>query len=185
MSTHIYITRHGESQWNVEKRVQGSTDTALTEKGLDQAHQLSKKIKEDKLHIDKILCSPLSRAKITAEIIAEENRIPLEVEPRLVEQNFGKFEGHQWSTDGGVFHEAKKQFAWDYEGGESMLRLGQRIYNLIDELKEKSKTEDKTFLLVTHGGIGRIFHSYFVSETNEDFSSTQLENCEIRKYDFD
>ncbi|MBQ1643588.1 MAG: histidine phosphatase family protein, partial [Treponema sp.] len=69
-------------------------------------------------------------------------------------------------------------------GGESMLRLGQRIYNLIDELKERSLKENKTFLLVSHGGVVRMFHSYFFSESNEDFVSTSIENCEIRKYVF-
>ena len=66
-----------------------------------------------------------------------------------------------------------------------MLRLGQRIYNLIDELKERSEKENKTFLLVTHGGISRMIHSYFFSETNEEFSSTNIDNCEIREYSWE
>ena len=65
-----------------------------------------------------------------------------------------------------------------------MLRLGQRIYNLIDELKARTIAENKTFLLVTHGGIVRMFHSYFFSETNEEFSSTNTANCEIKEYKF-
>ena len=185
MKSHIYITRHGESQWNVECKVQGITDTPLTAKGIEQAHELAKKIKESGIKIDEILHSPLSRAADTAKIIAEENGLPLSLEPRLIEQNFGEFEGHEWAKHRGVFHEAKKQFACDYNGGESMLRLGQRIYNLIDELKERSQKENKTFLLVTHGGIARMFHSYFFSETNEEFSSTNIENCEIKEYVWD
>ena len=167
MKSHIYITRHGESVWNVEGKVQGITDTPLTEKGIDQAHELAKKIKESGI-----------------KIVAEENGLPLSVEPRLIEQNFGEYEGHEWEKHPGVFHEAKKQFACDYNGGESMLRLGQRIYNLIDELKERSEKENKTFLLVTHGGIARMFHSYFFSETNEEFSSTNIDNCEVKEYEF-
>lgn len=166
------------------QKVQGITDTSLTQKGIEQAHELALKIKREKLQIDEILHSPLSRAADTARIIAEENNIPLSLEPRLIEQNFGEFEGHEWGKDHGIFHEAKKQFACDYNGGESMLRLGQRIYNLIDELKARSEKENKTFLLVTHGGIARMFHSYFYSETNEEFSSSDIENCEIRKYSF-
>jgi probable phosphoglycerate mutase len=184
MKSHIYITRHGESQWNVEGKVQGVTDTPLTEHGIQQAHELAKKIKESGIKIDEILHSPLSRAADTAKIIAEENGLPLSLEPRLIEQNFGEFEGHEWAKHRGVFHEAKKQFACDYNGGESMLRLGQRIYNLLDELKERSEKENKTFLLVTHGGIARMIHSYFYSETNEEFSSTDTGNCEIKEYVF-
>ena len=182
MSRHLYITRHGESQWNVEGKVQGVTDTPLTERGIAQAHELAQKIKAQGLKIDKILFSPLSRAADTARIVAEELGLPLQVEPRLVEQNFGEFEGHEWNKHPGVFHEAKKQFANDYNGGESMLRLGQRIYNLIDEVKARAEAEDKTFLLVTHGGIARMAHSYFYSETNEEFSSTNIDNCQVKEY---
>lgn len=184
MSNYIYITRHGQSQWNVEKKVQGVTDTPLTQQGIEQAHALALKLKEEKIHVDEILYSPLSRAADTARIIAEENKLPLTLEPRLIEQNFGEYEGHEWTKHPEVFHEVKKQFACDYNGGESMLRLGQRIYNLIDELKERSLKENKTFLLVSHGGVVRMFHSYFFSESNEDFVSTSIENCEIRKYVF-
>ena len=184
MSKKIYITRHGESQWNVECKVQGITDTPLTEKGIAQAHELAKKIKDSGIKIDEILHSPLSRAADTAKIVAEANGLPLTLEPRLIEQNFGEFEGHEWAKHRGVFHEAKKQFACDYKGGESMLRLGQRIYNLLDELKIRSEKENKTFLLVTHGGIARMIHSYFNSETNEEFSSTNIANCQVIEYCF-
>ena len=184
MSKKIYVTRHGESQWNVECKVQGVTDTPLTARGIEQAHELAKKIKESGIKIDEIFYSPLSRAADTAKIVAEENSLPLSLEPRLLEQNFGDFEGHEWEKHPGVFHEAKKQFACDYNGGESMLRLGQRIYNLLDELKARSEKDNKTFLLVTHGGIARMIHSYFNSETNEEFSSTNIANCQVMEYCF-
>ena len=184
MSNHIYITRHGQSQWNLEGKVQGITDMPLTAKGIEQAQELAKKIKETGIKIDEVLYSPLSRAADTAKIVAEENGLPLTLEPRLIEQNFGEYEGHEWKKHPGVFHEAKKQFVYDYNGGESMLRLAQRIYNLLDELKSRSQKENKTFLLVTHGGIARMIHSYFYSETNEEFSSTNIDNCQIKEYVF-
>ena len=184
MSNHIYITRHGQSQWNLEGKVQGITDMPLTAKGIEQAQELAKKIKKSGIKIDEVLYSPLSRAADTAKIVAEENGLPLTLEPRLIEQNFGEYEGHEWKKHPGVFHEAKKQFVYDYNGGESMLRLAQRIYNLLDELKSRSQKENKTFLLVTHGGIARMIHSYFYSETNEEFSSTNIDNCQIKEYVF-
>ena len=84
MSNHIYITRHGQSQWNLEGKVQGVTDIPLTAKGIEQAHQLAKKIKETGIKIDEILYSPLSRAADTAKIVAEENGLPLTLESRLI-----------------------------------------------------------------------------------------------------
>ena len=184
MSVHMYVTRHGESQWNVEKKVQGITDTPLTEKGLRQAHELAEKIKTGAYGIDEILYSPLSRAADAARIISETTGIPMTLDTRLIEQNFGKYEGHEWEKSPGEFRQAKMQFACDYSGGESMLKLGQRIYNLIDDVRDRSVREGKTFLLVTHGGVNRMIKSYFVSESNEEFSVSSIENCSLVEYVF-
>ena len=55
MNKKIYVTRHGESQWNVEGKVQGVTDTPLTARGIEQAHELAKKIKESNIKIDEVI----------------------------------------------------------------------------------------------------------------------------------
>ena len=68
------------------------------------------------------------------------------------------------------------------EGGESMFHLAHRIYSLLDELKDMPG--DESYLLVTHGGIARCIHSYFYDMTNEEYSSFQLGNCEVREYIF-
>ncbi|MCR5431347.1 MAG: histidine phosphatase family protein [Lachnospiraceae bacterium] len=184
MNNRIFITRHGESIWNVEKRVQGITDMPLTPKGIEMAKNLGMRLKEDNPGIDLIIGSTLNRADETARIISEITGIPREREPRLIEQNFGEYEGHEYAKYPGVFHEVKKQFACDYNGGESMLRLGQRIFNLLDELKERQIRENKTFLLVTHGGVVRMITAYFKSITNEEFSSVSIGNCELREFFF-
>ena len=184
MNNIVYVTRHGESQWNVEEKVQGATDTPLTDRGREQARKLALQIRDNNPGIDLIIGSTLSRADETARIISEITGIPREREPRLIEQNFGEFEGHEWKKHPGMFHEAKKQFAYDYNGGESMLRLGQRIFNLLDDIHERMIRENKTFLLVTHGGIVRMINAYFNSETNEEFSSTSIGNCELREFRF-
>jgi len=179
---HFYLARHGLTDWNLIPKVQGMTDIPLNEGGIKQAHALAETIKNSGIKFDKILHSPLVRAAETARIVAEENNIPLQVEPRLIEQNFGKWEGWECVKGDYSFHDAKQQFADTYETGESMFRLGQRIYNLLDELK--AKPGDETYLLVTHGGIARCIESYFTSMTNEEYSSFQLGNCEIREYVF-
>lgn len=73
-------------------------------------------------------------------------------------------------------------FVYDFDGGETMLHLCQRIYNLIDDIKNDS--EDKVYLLVAHNGISRIVESYFYNMTNEEFSSFGIKNCELKKYTF-
>jgi len=183
---HFYIARHGLTDWNLVPKVQGITDIPLNEGGMKQAYALAENIKkaiaEDGVKIDKICTSPLKRAYETARIVSEVNNIPLEIEERLIEQAFGKYEGWQKTENDNSFHVAKQQMAESYDGGESMLRLAQRIYNYLDELKNKDSNE--TYLLVTHGGIARVLHSYFEDMTNEEYASFFLNNCEIKEYKF-
>ena len=89
----IYFVRHGESEWNVADRICGQTDVALTDMGHAQAIATGQKIVEAGIIIDEILYSPLSRAAETARHISEMTGVPMRMEPRLVEQNFGKWEG--------------------------------------------------------------------------------------------
>ena len=177
---HIYFARHGQTVWNVENKICGATDSPLTDNGKAQAHELGELVKKSGYKIDEILYSPLSRAMDTALIVSEVTGIPARVEPRLIEQNFGKWEGT--ARNGLEFKADKENFATDYEGGESMLRLCQRIYNLLDEIKED--TSGKTYLLVAHNGIARAVNSYFNSMSNQEYAAFGIKNCEIVRYDF-
>lgn len=175
----LYFTRHGQTVWNVENKICGKTDIALTELGHAQAVELGKKIKAQKLEIDEILYSPLVRAAETARHIHEETGIPMRAEIRLKEQNFGKYEGTP--RNGAEFLQAKTQFVNRYDGGESMLQMAKRIYDLLDEIRNEE--ENKTYLLVAHNGIARIVMSYFKDMTNEEFASFGIKNCEIMEFD--
>ena len=177
---HFYFVRHGQTVWNVEGKICGATDIALTELGHEQAIATGKKILEEHIHADEILYSPLTRAADTAKHISEITGIPARMEPRLKEQNFGKWESTP--RGGAEFKVAKQSFACSYEGGESMLRLAQRIYNLLDEIKAQS--EEKTYILVAHNGIARVVQSYFTDMTNEEFAAFGIKNCELRKFEF-
>jgi probable phosphoglycerate mutase len=175
---HFYFIRHGETVWNVENKICGATDIELTENGHQQAIETGKKILEMGIKADMILTSPLVRAAETARHISEITGIPMKVEPRLIEQNFGRYESTP--RDGAEFHEAKKDMASRFGSGESMLQLAQRIYNLLDDVK----ASDKEYILVAHNGIARIVESYFREMDNEDFSSFGIKNCEVKKYEF-
>lgn len=178
----IYFCRHGETFWNVENKICGATDIALTPKGHAQAEETGRLIKEKlrngEIAIDEILSSPLSRAYDTAKHIAEMTGLPLRAEERLREQNFGKYEGT--ARNGEIFKLEKRNFVQSYEDGESMLRLCQRIYNLLDELSHN----DKTYLLVAHNGIARAVNSYFFDMTNEAYGDFGIKNCELLEYQF-
>ena len=175
----VYFVRHGESVWNVEDKICGRTDSPLTEKGHMQAVETGKTILASGIKADEILYSPLERAKDTAMHISEITGIPVREEPRLIEQHFGKWEGTS-PRKAEAFQAAKRQFATDYEGGESMLRLAQRIYNLLDEIKE----DEKTYILVAHNGIARVVKSYFCDMTNEEYGGFGVDNCSVTRFDF-
>ena len=149
----IYFTRHGETVWNVENKICGMTDSPLTARGQQQARQLGALVRDSGLHIDEILYSPLSRAADTAKAIAAATGLP-----------------------------ARCHFADRYDGGESMMQLAQRIYNLLDELKADT---GKTYLLVAHNGIARVVHSYFYDMTNEEYAAAGIKNCQLVEYTFE
>ncbi|MGN1381565.1 MAG: histidine phosphatase family protein [Eubacterium sp.] len=179
----LYFVRHGETVWNVENKICGATDSPLTERGHQQARETGRILKEKmdagEIHIDEILTSPLSRACDTAREISDITRIPFRIEPRLMEQNFGKWESTP--RNGRAFRRAKENFIDSYDGGESMLRVAQRIYNLLDDLK---KRPEKTYLLTAHNGISRFIESYFRDMTNSEFAGFGIRNAEVREYIF-
>lgn len=174
----LYFTRHGQTIWNVENKICGATDIALTDLGHLQAKELGKRILEQGLAIDEIRYSPLMRAADTAKHIAEITGIACVEDARLKEQNFGKYESTP--RNGEEFKEAKREFINRYEGGESMLQLAQRVYNLLDELAGS----DKTYLLVAHNGIARVMQSYFCDMSNEEYAAFGIDNCQILEFDF-
>lgn len=179
----VYFVRHGETVWNVENKICGATESALTERGREQARAIGREIKArmeaGELQIDRMLCSPLSRARDTAQEIADILGLPLAVEPRLREQNFGIWEGT--ARDGEGFQRAKENFIDSFGTGESMLRLAQRIYNLLDDVRADV---DHTYLLVAHNGISRMVESYFRDMDNAEFAAFGIRNASLRSYTF-
>ena len=147
---------------------------------MDASKETGQKILAEGIKADEILCSPLSSAADTAQLISEMSGIPYRVEPRLIEQNFGKWESTL--RDGKDFKKAKEFFACSHEGGESTLRLAQRIYNLLDEIKAES--DKKPYILVAHNGIARVVQSYFTDMTNEEYAAFGVKNCAVVRYDF-
>ena len=175
----VYFVRHGESQWNVEDKICGVTDSPLTEKGHQQAIETGKAILKAGIHADGILCSPLRRATATAQHISEMTGLSLREEPRLIEQAFGVWEGSS-PRNSAAFFRAKQNFIDSFGGGESMFRVAQRIYNLLDELR----LDEHTYILVAHNGIARFVKSYFQDMGNEEFAGFGVKNGEICRFEF-
>lgn len=165
----VYFTRHGETVWNVENKICGVTDIALTDRGREQARALGRQLAAGEQGITRILCSPLVRARETAQLIAAETGLPLAVDVRLREQAFGRYEGTP--RNGPAFALAKLHFADRFGGGESMMQLAAR--------------QDGPVLLVAHNGIARAVQSYFYEMTNEEFALFGIGNCQLVKYTYE
>lgn len=171
----LYIARHGETEWNYQDKILGRTDIPLNERGIEQAETLAKKLPKN---IALIIASPLQRALATARIIADKNHIPYIIDERLVEMDFGTYEGNLRSDEN--YKKEKRRFFSKYPEGESYLQVTQRVYNFLEEAI--STHPDKDILVVAHNGICRVMNTYFNDIDNEDFANFTVQNCEIIKY---
>lgn len=172
----IYVARHGQTEWNAENKVCGITDIALTERGIAQANDLADQIKEKNIRI--IISSPMKRAVTTSRIISEKCHIPMMIDNRLIEQNYGIYEGVDRNDE--LFLANKRNFAYKYPNGESMMQVAVRVYTFLDEVKKQYDGEN--VLIVSHGGVCRIIKTYFSDMTNEDFFHYTLKNCKLEEY---
>ena len=156
----IYLIRHGETDWNVERKIQGQTDIPLNSNGKKQAEEAANEIAN--LKIDRIISSDLSRAKETAEIINQKVGAEITYEKRLREVNYGDFEGIQidkfTDKDWVIFNETPEKIK-----GESRQQVYNRVKSFIDEIKD-----DENVLVVTHGGSLRMMLYYAKNKENFD-----------------
>lgn len=150
----LYLIRHGETEWNVKKLIQGHTDSPLTKNGLNQAKKLANEFKNKK--IDAIFSSDLTRAKRTAEIIALEKKLAVETSELLRERNFGKYEGQ-------TLEDLKKLIAkmesvlQGRESHEEIEDSQKLISRFITYLREIAVAyAGKKIIVVTHGGCLRV-----------------------------
>lgn len=155
MKTELYLVRHGETKWNVEKRFQGQNDSPLTENGREQARLLG--ISLQGICFDAILSSDLGRALETANLINSFLQIPVfETDPLLRERNFGVFHGlNRGEAERMYPREASRIWSGDpnvaVPGGESRTQVRKRAEQFL--LEVPVKYSGKKILVVTHGGI--------------------------------
>lgn len=173
----LYVARHGQTEWNALNKVCGSTNLTLTELGKQQAKQLAEKVKN--LDIDVIIASPMIRAQQTAEAISLATGISVLTDERLREHDYGSFEGFDRSNE--EYWAQKYQFAVKFPQGESVLQLAQRVYNVLEDVKNTYC--DKTVLLVCHGGVSRMIKTYFEDMNNDEFFHYSPENAFVASYE--
>lgn len=173
----LYVIRHGETENNVLRLVQGRNDSPLTENGIKKAELLKKEI--DGKKIDVVISSPLKRAVDTAKILIGD-KLPINIDSRLIERSWGLCE--KASID-----EVDRVKCWNYylntnqNGIEEVLEVVDRIGDFIDDLKRRYK--DENILIVTHSAISRCIYYYFNDIPSDgDMSKMHIANLEIMEY---
>jgi probable phosphoglycerate mutase len=154
-ATRILAIRHGETDWNVDTRIQGHLDVPLNETGQWQAQRLARALAaQDTIHA--IYSSDLLRAHDTARAIADATGTPLSTHPGLRERGFGIFEGKTYVEIECTWPEESVRWRqrephWAPPGGESLLQVRERITRTLHELATRHAGEQ--IVLVAHGGI--------------------------------
>lgn len=163
MSLQVFIARHGQNEDNVNNLLNGHRDLPLTELGREQARELGRAIKASGLSFDTIYCSPLVRAKETAEILAEMNQFdPPIVYDQLIERDFGAMTGTpadeiEARCSPHIIKADPVTYVLYPEGGETFPQLLERGHVILDYVS--SRHSDGNVLLVCHGDIGKMIYA--------------------------
>ena len=178
----LYLLRHGQTEFNVKKLVQGRCDSPLTDLGRQQAKMAAAWLKVHDVVPDKVVSSPLGRAMDTASLVATELLGPdTAVEPceGIIERGYGSFEEGP--------HDALPTDVWDPGedlvpfGGEGSKALQERMVATLTNLISAENVE--TLLAVSHGSASRQF---IKAAAPEDFElPAKLPNCAIMIFNFD
>lgn len=174
----LYVVRHGQTDWNLMRKIQGKTDIPLNANGIEQANTTKDILKDVNFYM--AFASPLKRAKETAEIICNP-QTQVKLDGRIEERGMGDYEGKCPET-------FDIQTAWNYELNsemgniEKIKNLYGRVSDFLQEYEKVYKNED--VLLVTHGGVIPAILAYFngIPEDN-NFFRRRSRNCEIIKID--
>ncbi len=154
----LYIMRHGETDWNKEKRLQGRSDIPLNDFGRKLAYKTREGLKD--VRFDLVITSPLARAKETAEIVKGKRDIPVLEDVRIEEMSFGSYEGMCCKGEGAeIPAEEFKKFFTDPahyktpDDGESFAEFCGRVEAFLVELFQCEAYEDRTILISVHGAV--------------------------------
>ncbi|WP_207062990.1 histidine phosphatase family protein [Motiliproteus sp. SC1-56] len=181
--TTIHLVRHGETEWNLQERLQGHRDSPLTGRGIAQAHHLAERLRD--YRFDAVLCSSSGRAGQTAEIIVSGRDLPPEPQDRLRELNLGVWEGC-----------SKRQIQtrdpdnlWNFwnrpdryqppANAESFEAFGRRVRHAFNDIARQYR--GRQVLVVTH----MVFIKTLLSQLDQRplsqlWAPPQLENCAHR-----
>lgn len=151
----LYLIRHGETALNEKGCYYGKTDAVLSARGIAQAEYLRDLFKE--ISFDYIVASPLVRAYNTAQIVMGERKQDIFGDCRLMEQNFGIFEGMTYDEINSKYHEELRQWNTEFSTyripkGESFRDVRSRVEAFLKDIPIGEETKDSSMLIAAHKG---------------------------------
>ncbi|MBR3232051.1 MAG: histidine phosphatase family protein [Lachnospiraceae bacterium] len=176
----IYLTRHGQTNLNKARLMQGLTDEPLNETGLAQARAMREKI--GNVHFDAVYASPLNRAVMTGAIIGGVDPSEVITDPRIIEADFGVYEKKKYYLMGPAMtlYWTLPEIFPAPKSVETTAALRKRSSSFLRELEEKNYG---TVLIACHGGIMRALSGYLEDRKNGLAWRPKPHNCEVRVYE--
>lgn len=156
-TTNFWLIRHGETEWNASRKLQGWLDIPLSRKGIEQAERLSRYLRSDAftVEIDAVVSSDLGRAYDTAVRATGHLGLLIERHPSLRERNYGIYEGHDWTLLNGKdpkFPDVNfRDLHQPIENGESLAQFAERITRAFNELARRHPGQN--LMVFAHGGV--------------------------------
>lgn len=184
----LYLIRHGETEWNHLRKMQGQMDIPLNEYGIELAEKTAEGMKD--IRFDRIFASPLVRAKKTAEIIAQNSGVMVETDDRLKEINFGEGEGSDINVVKAEpehplhnFFIHPEQFK-PMKGGESFYEVQARGLEFLREVVFPLEGEVENVAVVAHAAIIRSIMLHVIDRELKDFwGGVYYKNCCVCEID--
>src|SRR5699024_8577625 len=181
----IYLLRHGETAWNAEgNRYCGRTDLPLTEKGLEQAEVVRKKLEQTSF--DAIYSSPLIRARHTAEIVSGKKEVA--TDKRLIETDFGKWEGKQkekFIAEDPALWNAWKNDPADVKAGGTGETAGEVVKRGDDFFTSLHSGSNRKIMVVAHNGFNRLYLSHKLEMPLRNYQKLFLNNASVTIFTLD
>ena len=163
----IFLIRHGQTEFNRQRRLQGRMDSPLTELGAQQARRMGEVLKAHVEHPDDwmVISSPLGRTRRTAEIVCEAMGLPhpIETDDRLMEIDVGAWEGLDGDEIEAMTPGARREPGWllTAPGGETWETASARVADWLDEHNVR---DGRRRLVISHGITGRILRALYEGE---------------------
>jgi len=175
--TELILTRHGETEWNVEEVFRGRIDVELNETGLRQAELLAEYL--GGLKIDAVYSSPLKRALKTAEAITRYHKLEVEIAPGLIDCHFGQWQGLHLQEVKDRYQELYAQWANSphlvkMPEGESLDEVRKRALAVVDEVVAKHKGR---VVLVSHRVVNKVLICALLGLDNSHFWNIRQDIC--------